>query len=248
MRRPRTYKKGDGQNWRKDITQVVIHRDVDEIEGSAFYENNNLTEIDWGNSKVTTIGGNAFYKTGLKKFSCPDTVNVVGRAAVAQRKYLREVECNAKKLAKNAFASNKSLETVILQEGVKTIEQETFARSPKISTFIWADSVEGVGENIFKDSTKLHELAESGDQEKIIEYLKKCVSPLMKLCVNDGKLEDIKKILEENPEAAKVSGQQRNALSYYCRYGSSLEVIKVLVEAHPEGAKNEDAIKARRIQ
>ena len=31
------------------------------------------------------------------------------------------------------------------------------------------------------------------------------MTPLMKLCVYDGKLEDIKKILDENSEAIKVS-------------------------------------------
>ena len=64
-----TYKKGDGQKYkeRKNITKVVIHRDVDEIGKHAFNECSNLTEIDWGDSKVTKIGLKAFRKTGLVK-------------------------------------------------------------------------------------------------------------------------------------------------------------------------------------
>ena len=102
------------------------------------------------------------------------------------------------------------------------------------------------------------------------------LTPLMKLCAYDGKLEDIKKILDENSEAIKVSlkamstivflspntkslwrpkyysiqdvaSNGRNALSYYSEFGSSPQVLKLLVEAHPDGAKNEDA-KSKRDQ
>ena len=51
---------------REDNTKVVIHRDVDEIEDEAFAHCFNLTVIDWGDSKVTTIRVNAFIKTGSR--------------------------------------------------------------------------------------------------------------------------------------------------------------------------------------
>ncbi|GMI03579.1 hypothetical protein TrLO_g5552 [Triparma laevis f. longispina] len=49
------YRKGDWQKYkgRGDITKVVIHRDVDEIEHSAFRECKNLTELDWGATLLT---------------------------------------------------------------------------------------------------------------------------------------------------------------------------------------------------
>ncbi|GMI10274.1 hypothetical protein TrLO_g6755 [Triparma laevis f. longispina] len=70
-----------------------------------------------------------------------------------------------------AFAGCSSLETVVLKEGEKTIEDGAFHKSSKISTFIWADSIEEVGEDIFQDCTKLHELARSEYQEAVIGYL-----------------------------------------------------------------------------
>ncbi|GMI18795.1 hypothetical protein TrLO_g13328 [Triparma laevis f. longispina] len=104
------------------------------------------------------------------------------------------------------------------------------------------------------NGTKLKEKFKSGkrwlaalkDQTKIINYLTS-LTLLMRLCQFDGKLEEIKKILEENPEAAKeVNRQQRNSqrnsLSFYCQNEkASPEGLEVLVEAHPEGLKNENA-------
>ena len=50
----------------------------------------------------------------------------------------------------------------------------------------------------------LAQLAGSKDQEKVIEFLKSG-TPLRRLCTSDGKLEDIKKILDKNSEEIKVS-------------------------------------------
>ncbi|GMI00319.1 hypothetical protein TrLO_g11359 [Triparma laevis f. longispina] len=237
-----------------DIAKVVIHRDVDEIEDRAFYECTNLTEIDWADSKVTKIGENAFRDTGLEKFSCPDSVKVVGWGTVARCNQLRRVGYKAEKIAEQTFCYCEQLETVILKEGVKTIERIAFKNYPYLSTCIWAKSIEEVGEDIFHGCTKLHELVGSNDQEKVIEYLNGMKgTPLMKLCQFDGKLEDIKKILEENPDAAKVlveahpdgvkneDTSKRNPVSYCCQNEkASPDGLKVLVEAHPEGLKNED--------
>ncbi|GMI11883.1 hypothetical protein TrVE_jg12519 [Triparma verrucosa] len=168
----------------------------------------------------------------------PDTLKEIGKSTFASSN-LKEIEVNVKKIKEYTFYNCKDLVKVVLKEGVTTVEKEAFL-CPNISTFIWPDSVKEVGKDVFDGCDKLHELAGSKDQEKVIEYLKKVtksMTPLMKLCVYDGKLEDIKKILDENSELISkgVASNGRNALSYYSQFGSSPQVLKLLLEAHPDG-------------
>ncbi|GMH89172.1 hypothetical protein TL16_g11375 [Triparma laevis f. inornata] len=200
------YQKGDGKKYkgRKDITKVVVASDVDEVAKEAFQHCSNLTEFNFGDSKATKIGDHALQSTGITKIKLPDTLKAIGKYALS-RTSLKEVEVNVEKINGSTFWECKNLVKVVLKEGVTTVESYAFKGCPNISTFIWADSVKEVGYNLFGNCDKLHEQAGSKDQEKIIEYLKSLLTPLMKLCASDGKMEDIKQILDENSEAIMVS-------------------------------------------
>ncbi|GMH60849.1 hypothetical protein TrST_g8740 [Triparma strigata] len=197
------YQKGDGKKYerRTDITKVTVASDVDEIAGHAFIGCSNLTEFNFGDSKVTKIGELGLHSTGITKIKLPDTLKeTLGAFSYSK---LKEIEVNVEKITVCTFFACKDLVKVVLKEGVTTVEKEAFLHCPNISTFIWSDSVKEVGDDVFKGCDKLHELAGSKDQEKVIEYLKSLLTPLMKLCAYDGKLEDIKMILDENSEAIK---------------------------------------------
>ncbi|GMH95099.1 hypothetical protein TrVE_jg10324 [Triparma verrucosa] len=129
-----------------------------------------------------------------------------GCSSVTEFNFGDKIEINVEMINNYTFYDCNNLVKVVLKEGVTTVESEAFSGCPNISTFIWPDSVKEVGDGVFQGCDKLHELAGSKDQEKVIEYLKKVtksMTPLMKLCFNDGKLEDIKMILDENSEAIK---------------------------------------------
>ena len=93
------YQKGDGTKYqgRKDITKVTVASDVDEIAAQAFRECSNVTEFNFGDSKVTKIGRSAFYETGITKIKLPDTLKEIESWAFARSK-LKEIEVNAEKI------------------------------------------------------------------------------------------------------------------------------------------------------
>ncbi|GMH97002.1 hypothetical protein TrST_g3464 [Triparma strigata] len=221
------YQKGDGGKYkgRGDITKVTVASDVDEIAAHAFFGCSNLAEFNFGDSKVTKIGGNALYRTGITKIKFPDSVKEIGWGVLADCKDLKFVEGKVGNIEGCDFATCPNLETVVLKEGVTEVGERVVNGGINISTFVWPDSVKIVGSHVFQGCDKLHELAGSKDQEKVIENLKS-VTPLMRQCSSDGKLEDIKKILDENSEAIK---------------SCSPEGVKLLFEAHPAGLDSKDA-------
>ncbi|GMH83319.1 hypothetical protein TrVE_jg6476 [Triparma verrucosa] len=202
------YQKGDGEKYKRrgDITKVTVASDVDEIAAHAFRGCSNLTEFNFGDSEVTKIGREAFNSTSIAKIKLPDTLKEIGVGAFAFSK-IKEVEVNVEKIEISSFLSCKDLVKVVL--GATTVKDKAFKGCLNISTFIWPDSVKEVGDNVFEGCDKLQELAGSKGQEKVIEYLKSLLTPLMKLCVNDGKLEDIKNILDKNSEAIKMDWSGR---------------------------------------
>ncbi|GMH99417.1 hypothetical protein TrST_g8961 [Triparma strigata] len=200
------YQKEDGEKYkgREDITKVVVASDVDIIPSNAFRGCKNLVDFDFGGSKVSKIGSRAFYETGITKMKFPDSLKEIGLYAFAYSN-LKEVEIKVEMIDEATFSNCHSLEKVILKEGVKSVKFEAFQNSKNITTFLWPDSVKEVGSDVFRGCDKLHELAKSSVQEEVIEHLKDSnLPPLVNLCRLDGKLEEIKRILLENPEAIKV--------------------------------------------
>ena len=132
------------------------------------------------------------------------------------------------------------VETIVLKEGVTKIGGNAFYKCSNLSTVVWPESVTSVGNNVFEYCKKLDELAGSDNQDNVIVYLKS-ITPLMKLCIADAKLEDIKKALEEDPDVAnKSEASGRSVLSYCAQYGSSEEALELLLEKNPEAAKAKD--------
>ena len=99
---------------------------------------------------------------------------------------------NLKVIGAYAFRNTK-VETIELKEGVTTIGKYAFLDCSNLATLVWPTSITTVEEKLFKHCTKLHELAGSDDQDDVIAYLKKNTTPLMRLCINDGKLEEMKR-------------------------------------------------------
>ncbi|GMH56060.1 hypothetical protein TrST_g3021 [Triparma strigata] len=163
------YQKGDGKkyNGREDITTVTVASDVDEIPEDAFYGCSNLTEFEFGDSKVTKIGDRAIQGTGITKIKLPDSLKVIERHVFWECIKLKEIEVNVEKIKDNTFYNCKDLVKVVLKEGVTTVESEVFDQCPNISRFIWPDSVKEVGDGVFQGCAKLHELAGSRIRRKL---------------------------------------------------------------------------------
>ena len=223
-----TYKREDGEEYKgnKTVTEVIIDDDVTEIAKEAFYDCTNLKTIVFSpNSKVKKIGRGAFADcTALEEVDLPNSleeldIDFSGDDGVFQScSNLKKVSFGSNLKIVGAFAfSHTKVKAIVLKDKVTTIREYAFCECSNLSAFVWPDHVTTVGNNVFQDCTKLHELAGSWKQDDVIAYLKKAIPPLVKLCINNGELEEIKQIVEEDPDAPKQThGDSGTPLSYYC--------------------------------
>ena len=246
-----TYKKKDLKKyqWDKTIEKVIIDDEVTEIAAEAFLGCTKLKVIVFGpNCKVKKIGHGAFCQCALEEVDFPNSLeeikgkrNSTGAFAACANLQKMSFGSNLKIVGGAAFYQCTKLEAIVLKEKVTTIGEKAFTRCSNLSTFVWPKSVTTVGDEVFDDCAKLHELAGSDKQDDVIAYPKKTTTPLVKLCINNGELEEIKQIVEEDPDAPKQThGDSRTPLSYYCENGSSEEVLKLLLEQNPEAAKEKN--------
>ena len=137
--------------------------------------------------------------------------------------------------------ANTSLRAVVLKEGVESIGSFAFKGCVGLETVILPNSLHLFDVNVFKGCTKLHEIVGSKKQEDILEHLKCSSVTLIRLCINDSALKEIKQVLKDDPEAAmQTDTSGRTPLSYYCRSGSSEVVLVSLLAANPKAANEAD--------
>ena len=99
--------------WR--LKAVRFCEGVTYIGANAFAECRNLSEIEWADS-IKTIGSFAFYMTGLREVTVPDTVESIGQQAFSQCENLTKAKLsdNADFLSAGLFDFDKNLTEVDL--------------------------------------------------------------------------------------------------------------------------------------
>jgi hypothetical protein len=105
----------------------------------AFYECSKLTSIILPNS-ITKINSNAFANSGLTGAFIPNTVTTVGG---------------------DAFAYCKSLNTVTVGSGVKSLAQGVFYSSPVKEAYVFAVNPPSISAYLFSSSPVIHVYASS---------------------------------------------------------------------------------------
>ena len=232
----------------KTVKKVIIGAGVTKIPEFAFYRCSNLAEVDLGSCKE--IGDGAFKQTALREVFIPKSTEKIGRlgsdaGVFAYCSKLQKVvfEGNNVKIIGACTFWGSSAEAIELKEGVTTIGRYAFADCFNLSTLVWPTSITTVEGGVFDRCAKLHELAGSKEQDDVITYLKSFITPLMKLCINNGELEEIKQALEEDTDAAKKSNAiGRTALFYLCENPTStFAMIKCVATANPDPSQLSDS-------
>jgi len=101
----------------KQVTKVIIGKNVKSIGANAFYNCKQLKRITLG-TNITTIGDKAFYQCGkLTKLTIPSKVNKIGKQAFYKCKNLKTItiktsKLTSKKIGKNAFKGIHSKATI----------------------------------------------------------------------------------------------------------------------------------------
>ena len=124
------------------LQTVNLQSGLQTIGYQSFYKCTNLTSINIPNT-VTQIGHGAFAYTGLRSITIPGSVTCLGNGDLMNDD------------GTGAFGYCSQLETVVLNEGLKTISYETFENCTNLTTINIPNSVTAIGTNAFKNCTSL---------------------------------------------------------------------------------------------
>ena len=128
------------------------------IHDYAFYECENLTNIEIPNN-VTSIGKSAFYGcTGLTSITIPNSVTDIGSYLFSGCKNLQEVslpDSITNKYVSGIFYRCTSLQEVILPDGIEGIGSLDFADCRSLTNVTIPNSVTSIASGAFEDCTNL---------------------------------------------------------------------------------------------
>ena len=132
---------------------ITIPNSVTSIGNSAFYECSSLTSVIFeSGSKLSTIGSDAFYKSGLTSITLPSTVTSIGERAFYQ--------CTSMSSVSYESGSN-----------LKTIGDSAFYNSGLSGSIAIPASVESIGDTSFFSCSGLNSISfETGSQVVSIGY------------------------------------------------------------------------------
>ncbi|MBR6986061.1 MAG: leucine-rich repeat protein, partial [Ruminococcus sp.] len=140
------------------LEQVVLPDTITEIKEFAFFNCQNITNIDIPES-VLSIDNNAFYRTGLSTFSFPDSVKIISEGVLGECKDLTTVSCasDITEIDSAAFVNCAKLSSFDIPKSVKSIECEAFQSCKSLTKITVPQSVEYMGESAFSGCDNLRD-------------------------------------------------------------------------------------------
>lgn len=130
----------------KNLKKVTIGKNIKTIEQGAFTDNKNLEELIFNgsddSSQLKTIGIGAFYGSGIRNLSIPDSVVNIGSYAFAG-------PFKGDNFSDNVGLSK--LHSIKIGKNVKNISNHAFDNAYKLSSIIFHDhgKLETIGEGAF---------------------------------------------------------------------------------------------------
>lgn len=225
---------------RSDIKKVVFEGNVKSIGRYAFHGCRNLMEIEFP-KKLEFIGDNAFSYTGLREIVLPEKVKKIENRAFQGNESLTDVtfNCVDVELGEAIFSNNValiklklsngiteipkyfckgcvSLESVVIPNSVKYIENEAFSECDRLNSIALPNNLLKIGSLCFMDCRSLTSVEVPGSI-KVLKHgtFKRCDS-LWDIKINEG-ISEIEK---------------------YCFYGcsklSDIQIPKSLIHAEQD--------------
>ncbi len=152
------------------LKKVVI-ADETVLGYGAFYNCSGLVSVTIGNG-VTSVGSYAFFGcSGIASMMIPDSVTSIGSYAFAGCSGLKSVtipQCVSSKTLAAVFPdAYKSLESVVLHEGVTLVGGELFSGCASLPSVVIPSSVTRLGDRVFKDCSALQSVTFEGSSPDI---------------------------------------------------------------------------------
>ena len=171
----------------KNLEEVVLTENVETIGSFAFYYCESLEKINIEDTKITNLYGNAFVcNYSLEEIVLPETLENIGHTVFAGCSLLTYVNFpkTLQIIGTEAFASCTSLENVdisectsletigsyafnacriksiVLPEGLKTIEAAAFADCKKLTSVTISSTVQSISSYAFLNTPWIEELTE----------------------------------------------------------------------------------------
>ncbi|MBR4341429.1 MAG: leucine-rich repeat domain-containing protein [Lachnospiraceae bacterium] len=168
-------------SWCDKLKTVKLPKGIKEIGQGAFEFCSALETVNGTNSKLESIGGNAFgqceklnsinisnvkeigegafYHTSLVKIDFGENLEMMGRSAFSETKLQNvTIPGSLKEIPTGAFSSSTELSSVTLKKGVERISDAAFYNCKKLMDFNYPDTVHYVSYNSL-EHTPWYELA-----------------------------------------------------------------------------------------
>jgi uncharacterized repeat protein (TIGR02543 family) len=149
-----------GQAFRgaSSLTSITIPKSVTSIGSTAFQTATNLASITFDpESKLTTIGPDAFVDTAIQTIAIPNSVTSIGYAAFAGARFLTSVTIpnSVTSIGDRAFAGARSLKAITIPNSVTSIGEGAFDGASSLKAITIPKSVISIGNFAFRDNTAL---------------------------------------------------------------------------------------------
>ena len=202
-------------NGNSTITKVVIPKSVTTLGAGAFYNCNNLIDVNIPDS-ITSIGHYAFNGcTSLTSINIPNNVTSIGDYAFGDCTSLTSINIpnNVTSIGYYAFGACSSLTSINIPNNVTSIGQSAFEGCTGLTSVNIPSSVTSIGSGAFNGCTNLKIYCEQGSYAET--YAKANNIPVVYTAINNvasGKVTTI-----TVPTTGWTTSTDTNGITYYTK-------------------------------
>ena len=153
------------------LEEITVSNNLESIGAYAFHKCEQLKHMKIP-SKVRYIGDQAFTKSGLETLEIENGIEEFNGYATFAATQLKQIVLppSVKLIGNQTFAGCPNLESVILNEGLVTIDFKAFCANPKLKGIVIPKTVTTVTDIVFTQCSRLEKVMFEGDAPSTFKY------------------------------------------------------------------------------
>jgi len=154
----------------KKLSSVTLPENLSSISEFAFSECSSLKSIKLPNT-LSSIGKNAFSKSGLKSITIPKSVSTIENFSFDNCIHLKNlnIEDGVKYIGNHAFKAC-GIKNLVIPKSVKMIRDAAFYDNPQLKTVEILGDIPSISSNAFRDCYSLEEVVLPSTVQSIDQY------------------------------------------------------------------------------